>query len=126
MAVVLARTVCRIVRGFDFREPLYARCVDLGDGVLERNALDRDLAILDFPFKGDDLALLKRLDEAGEIAPGVHAMPLSAVFVIALFVLPSLACRQAEYYVFLAVLRSFDFCILSETTDEDDLVDHCL
>jgi hypothetical protein len=70
-AVVFARTVCRIVRGSDFREPLHADCVDLGDGVLERNALDlfRDLAILGFPFKGDELPLLKRLGEAGEIAP---------------------------------------------------------
>ena len=39
-AVVLARAVCRIFGDFDFREPLHARCVDLGDGVLERNALD--------------------------------------------------------------------------------------
>src|SRR5580698_2574588 len=109
-------TICWIIRGFDFREPLHARCVDLGDGVLERNALDllRDLAILDFPFKGNELPLLKRLGEAGEIAPGVYAMPLSAVFVIALFVLPALACCQAEYNVFLVVLRGFDFCILSE------------
>jgi hypothetical protein len=36
--------------------------VDLGDAVLERNALDllRDFAILDFPFKRDELPLLKR------------------------------------------------------------------
>jgi hypothetical protein len=40
----------------------------------------RDLAILDFPVKGDELPLLKRLGEAGEIPPGLHAMPLSAVF----------------------------------------------
>src|SRR5277367_1573382 len=97
-AVVLARTVCRIFGDFDFREPLHARGVDLGDAVLEHNALDlfRDLTILDFPFKGDELPLLKLLGEAGEIAPGVDAMPLSAVFVIALFVLPALAGRQAE------------------------------
>ena len=102
--------------------------MDLGDAVLKRNAVDllRDLAILDFPFKGDELPLLKRPGEAGEIAPCVHAMPLRAAFVIALFVLPALACRQTENNVFLVVLCGFDFCILSETTDEDDFVDYCL
>src|SRR5277367_6158074 len=128
LELLLACALRGIVVGFDLREPLHARCVDLVDSVLERNALDlfRDLAVLDFPFKGDELPLLKRLGEAGEIAPGVHAMPLSAVFVIALFVLPALACRQAEYNVFLVILCGFDFCILSETTDEDHFVEHCL
>jgi hypothetical protein len=56
-AVVLARTVCWIFRDFDFREPLHARCVNLGDVVLERNALDlfRNLAIFDFALKGNEL-----------------------------------------------------------------------
>jgi hypothetical protein len=40
-AVILARTVSRVVRGFDFRQPLHARGVDLGDAVLECNVLDR-------------------------------------------------------------------------------------
>src|ERR1700733_13989077 len=116
-AFVLTRTVGRIVRGFDFREPLHTRRVNLGDAVLERITLNllRDLAILNFSLKGDELPLLKRLGEVGEIAPGVHAMPLSAVFVIAFFVLPALACRQTENNVFPVVLRDFDFCILSET-----------
>jgi hypothetical protein len=38
-AVVLARTVCRILRNFDFREPLHTCCVDLGDAVLEGTCL---------------------------------------------------------------------------------------
>src|SRR6202142_3032390 len=102
--------------------------MDLGDAVLERNALDllRDLAILDFSFKGDELPFLKRLGEVGQIAPGIHAMPVSAVFVIAFFAFPALACRQTENDVFLVVLCGFYFCILSETTDEDHFVEHCL
>jgi hypothetical protein len=41
--------------------------VDLRDAVFERYALDlfRDLAILDFSFKGDELPLLKRPGEVG-------------------------------------------------------------
>jgi hypothetical protein len=125
---VITRTVSGIVRGFNFREPLHACRVDLGDDVLERNAIGlfRDLAILNFSLKGDELPLLKRLGEVLEIAPGIDAMPLGAVFVITPFVLPALAGRQTENDVFLVVLCGFDFCILSETTDEDDFVEHCL
>jgi hypothetical protein len=49
-----SRTVCRIFGDFDFREPLHARCVDLGDRVLERltpSTSSETVAILDFPFK---------------------------------------------------------------------------
>ena len=61
-AFVITRTVCQIVRGFDFGEPLHARRVDLCEDAPKRNAISllRNLAILDFPFKGDELPLLKR------------------------------------------------------------------
>jgi hypothetical protein len=44
-------------------------------------------------------------------------------FVLALVVFPALAGGDAEDGVVLLVLRGFDFCILSETTDEDDFVE---
>jgi hypothetical protein len=81
--------------------------VDLGDGVLDLLALDGflDRAILDLPLQADELALLERLGEVGEIAPGVDAVPFGAGFVLALLVLPALAGGQAEDGVVLLVLR---------------------
>ena len=86
----VACTIRRVIRTLDFRKALHARRVDLGDGVLERSSLDifGEFAILDLPFKGNQLPLLERLREAGEVAPGVHAMPFGAGFVLALVVLP--------------------------------------
>jgi hypothetical protein len=50
--------------------------VDLGDGVLERLALDifLDRPVLDFPLQAHELPLLKRRGEVDEIAPGVDAV----------------------------------------------------
>ena len=126
--LLLVRAVCRIVGGFDFREAPHAGSVDLGDGVLERLALDifLDRPVLDFPLQADELPLQERLGEVGEIAPGVDAVPFGAGFVLALVVLPALAGGEAEDSVVLLVLRGFDFCILSETADEDDFVEHGL
>ena len=47
--------------------------MDFGDGVLDLLALDGffDHAILDLPLQADELALLERFGEVGEIAPGV-------------------------------------------------------
>ena len=100
--------------------------MNLGDGVLERLTLDifLDRPVLDLPLQADELPLLKHLGEVGEIAPGVHAVPFGARFVLALVVLPALAGGDAEDGVVLLVLRGFDFCILSETADEDDFVEH--
>ena len=102
--------------------------MNLGDGVLERLTLDifLDRPVLDLPLQADKLPLLKHLGEVGEIAPGVHAVPFGARFVLALVVLPALAGGDAEDGVVLLVLRGFDFCILSETADEDDFVEHGL
>jgi len=91
--------------------------VDLGDGVLERLALDvfLDRAVLDFPLQANELPLQERLGEVGEIAPGVDAVPFGAGFVFSQVALPALAGGDAEDGVVLLVLRGFDFCILSET-----------
>jgi hypothetical protein len=76
----LVRAVGGIVGGFDFREAPHAGSADLGDGVLERLALDIFLnrPVLDLPLQVDELPLLKRLGEVGEIAPGVNAVPFGA------------------------------------------------
>ena len=86
--------------------------MDLGDGVLERLALDifLDRPVLDLPLQADELPLLKRLGEVGEIAPGVKSVPFGARFVLALVALPALAVGDAEDGVVLLVLRGFDFC----------------
>lgn len=124
----LVRAVGWIVSGFDFREAPHAGSVDLGDGVLERLALDifLDRPVLDLPLQADELPLQERLGEVGEIAPGVDTVPFGAGFVLAFVVLPALAGGDAEDGVVLLVLRGFDFCILSETADEDDFVEHGL
>ena len=86
--------------------------MDLGDGVFDLLALDGflDRAILDLPLQADELPLLERLGEVGEIAPGIDAVPFGAGFIIALVVLPALAGSDAEDGVVLLVLRGFDFC----------------
>jgi len=69
--LLLVRAVGWIVVGFDFREAPHAGSVDLGDGVLERLALGifLDRPVLDLPLQADELPLLERLGEVGEIAP---------------------------------------------------------
>jgi len=64
--------------------------------VLERLALDifLDRPVLDLPLQADELALLERLGEAGEIAPGLDAVPFGARFVFALVAL-ALSCGSA-------------------------------
>jgi hypothetical protein len=47
-------------------------------------------------------------------------VPFGAGFVLALIVLPALASGDAEDGVVLLVRRGLDFCILTETADEDD------
>ncbi len=84
--------------------------MDLGDGVLERLALDLllDRPVLDLPLQADELPLLEGLGEAGEIAPGVDAVPFGAGFVFAVVVLPALAGGDAEGNVVLLGTGLFD------------------
>ena len=113
---------------FDFREAPHAGSVDFGDGVLERLALDifLDRPVLDLPFQADELPFQQRLGEGSKIAPDVDSMRFGAGFVLALVILPALAGGKVEDGVVFLVLRGFDFCILSETADEDDFVEHGL
>ncbi len=126
--LLLVRAVGWIVGGFDLREAPHDGSVDLGDCVLERLAFDifLDRLVLDLPLQADELPLLERLGEVGKIAPGIDAVPFGAGFVLAQVAFPALAGGDAEDSVVLLVLRGFDFCILSETADEDDFVEHGL
>jgi hypothetical protein len=83
--LLVAGSVRRIIGGFNFREPLHAGGVDLGDPVLEGGAFDLilDLAVPENAFQGDELPLLEGLGELREIPPGKDAMPFSAGFVFA-------------------------------------------
>src|ERR1035438_4524565 len=95
-----------------------AGCVNLGDGVLERLALDifLDHPVLDLPLQADELALLERLGGVGEIAPGVDAVPFGAGFVFALVVFPDLVGGDDEDGVVLLVLRGLTTRERSTTT----------
>src|ERR1700735_3959510 len=96
--LLVAGSVCRIISGFDLREPLHAGGMDFGDPVFERGALNLilDLAIPQGAFKGNELPLLEGLGELREIPPGVDAMPLGAGFVVAFVVLPALLGCDVE------------------------------
>jgi hypothetical protein len=78
--LLVAGSVCWIIRGLDLREPLHAGGVDFGDPVFELGALDvfLNLAIPQSTFKGDELPLLEGFGELGEIAPGKDAVPFGA------------------------------------------------
>ena len=54
--------------------------MDLGDSMFERLALDifLDRPVPDLPLQADELPLLERLGEVGEIAPGLDALPFGA------------------------------------------------
>jgi hypothetical protein len=70
------------------------------------------------------LALLEGPGDLREIAPGIDAMPLGAGLVLALVVLPALLGCDVEDDVLFVVLSGVGFCVLSETADEDDFVEH--
>jgi hypothetical protein len=88
--------------------------VDLGDPVLEGNALDLilHLAISEDTFQGDELPLLESFGELREIPPGIDAMPFGAGFVVALVVFPALLGCDDEDDVLFVVLSGFGFCVL--------------
>ena len=123
---LLVGPVRRIIIGLDLRESLHADGVDLRDPVLERGALNLilDLAIPQGAFKGDELPFLESLGELREIPPGIDAMPLGAVLVAALVVLPALLGCDVEDNVLFVDLSGFGFCVLSEAADENDFVEH--
>ena len=94
-------SVQRIIGGFNFREPLHADGVDLGDPVLEGGPFDviLYLAIPENAFQGDELPLLEGLGELREIPPGKDTMPFGAGFVLAFVVLPAfLGCDVETTY----------------------------
>jgi hypothetical protein len=121
-----ARSVCGIIRGFYFGEPLHGGGVNLGDLVLEADPFDFLLyfTIPEEAFHGDELAFLESLGELGEIPPCIDAVPFGAVLVPALGVLPAFLRCDVEGDVFVVVLRGFGFCVLSEAADEDNFVEH--
>ena len=59
-----------------------------------------------------------------EISPGIDAMPFGAGVVLAFVVLPALLGGDREDDVLVLVLGGFGFCVLSESADEDDFVEH--
>jgi hypothetical protein len=100
--------------------------VDLGDPVLEGGPIDLILylAIPENAFQGDELPLLESLGELREIPPGEDAVPLGAVLVFALVVLPAFLGCDVEDDELFVVLSGFGFGVLSEAADENDFVDY--
>src|SRR5882757_5424505 len=98
----------RRIGGFNFRKPLHADGVNLGDPVLEGSLFDLVLylAISENAFQGDELPLLESLGELREIPPGKDAVPLGAGFVFAFVVLPALLGGDVEDDVLFVVLSS--------------------
>src|SRR5271170_6500079 len=100
--------------------------MDLSDPVLEGCTLDVifDVAILESPFERYELPLLEGLGELREIPPGIDAVPFGAGLVFALVVLPALLGCDVEDDELTVVLSGFGFCILTESADEGDFVEH--
>src|SRR5271170_1005607 len=115
-----------IISGLDLREPLEAGGMDLCDPMLEGCALDVvfHVAIFESSFQGDELSFLEGLGELREIPPGVDAVPLGAGLIVALVVLPALLGCDVEDDELTVVLSGFGFCILTQSADEDDFVEH--
>jgi hypothetical protein len=69
--LLVAGSICWIISGLEFGEPLHAGGMDFGDAVFERSALNLifDFAIPQSAFKGDELPLLERFGELREIPP---------------------------------------------------------
>ncbi|RZU35670.1 hypothetical protein BDD14_5758 [Edaphobacter modestus] len=122
--LLVVGSVRRVIGGFNFREPLHADGVDLGDPVFEGGPIDLILylAIPENAFQGDELPLLESLGELREIPPGIDAVPLGAGLVFAFVVLPAFLGCDVEDDVLFVVLSGFGFCVLSEAADEDDFV----
>ena len=106
--LLVVGSVRRIIGGLYFREPLQAGGVDLCDPVFESGAFDLiSLAIPENAFQGDELPLLESLGELREIPPGVDAVPLGALLVVALVVLPAFLGCDVEDDVLAVVLSGF-------------------
>src|SRR5271163_2300708 len=115
-----------IISGLDLPEPLEAGGMHLCDPMLEGCALDVvfHVAICESSFQGDELSFLEGLGELREIPPGVDAVPLGAGLIVALVVLPALLGCDVEDDELTVVLGGFGFCILTESADEGDFVEH--
>ena len=120
--------VRRIIGGFNLREPLHADGVDVGDPVFEGYSFDiiLHLAIAENPLQGNELPLLDGPGELGEVPPGIDAVPIGAVLVISLVVLPAFLGGNVEDDILVLVLGGFGFCVLSEAADEGDFVEHVI
>ena len=81
-----------------------------------------DVAVAQGAFEGDELALLQRLGEPGELTPSIDAVPLGAGLVFAPVVLPDLLGGEVEDGELAVVLGGLGFRVLSEAADEGDLV----
>ena len=100
--------------------------MDLCDPVLEGRSLNVifHVAILESSFEGNELPFLEGLGELREIPPGIDAVPFGAGLVFALVVLPALLGCDVEDDELTVVLSGFGFCILTESADEGDFVEH--
>jgi hypothetical protein len=108
---------------------LHAGGMDFGYMVFDPSAFNLifNLAIPDNAFQSDELPLLESLGELREIPPGEDAVPLGAVLVFALVVLPAFLGCDVEDDVLFVVLCGFGFGVLSEAADEDEyLLGSCL
>jgi hypothetical protein len=100
--------------------------MDLCDPVLEGRALDVvfHVAILESSFEGNELTFLESFGELREIPPGIDPVPFGAGLVFALIVLPAFLGGDVEDDELTVILSGFGFCILTESADEDDFVEH--
>lgn len=80
--LLIAGSVCWIISGFDFGEPLHAvawtsaiRCLNVLPSISSSTSRYREV------LQGDELPLLENLGELREIPPGIDAVPFGAVTV---------------------------------------------
>jgi hypothetical protein len=100
--------------------------MDLSDPVLEGRSLDVifHVAILESSFERYELAFLEGLGELREISPRIDAVPFGAGLVLSLVVLPALLGCDVEDDELAVVLSGFGFCILTESANEGDFIEH--
>jgi len=94
--------------------------------VLEGYALDLILyvASLELAFEGDELPFLERLGELQESVPSVNAVLTRCGSRSRPYRSSSFPGGKAKGDVLTVVVSGFGFCMLSETADESDLLEH--